>query len=348
MANVNLMMIGRIKARIPVAVFAVTPTLHKGTRGHLTKAWQALLAVCGIIGCRLRGTRTFYGSVDDGLGGVYTAAFAATARLAGMHLYIHHHSFRYIDRTTRQMRLITAAAGPAAHHIVLCQCMGHQLAQRYRRITNILVAPNSLEAPTAAKPDAATSEQGVLRLGLLSNLTFEKGLSTFVELLEKASNEGLHVRGVLGGPFGDGRSAAYYREAQERLGHLLSWRGALDGEAKDRFFASLDVFVFPTRYASEAYPLVVLEALLRGCPVISWDRGCLAEFERLKSCTIVPRDADFTPAALRVLGRFATEPGLLAARKAAAILEARSLNDANSQAVDALIDRLTGTDACPS
>jgi glycosyltransferase involved in cell wall biosynthesis len=51
--------------------------------------------------------------------------------------------------------------------------------------------------------------------------------------------------------------------------------GPVYGADKQRFFEQLDFLVFPSYYANEAEPLVVLESLSYGVPVIATKRGCL-------------------------------------------------------------------------
>jgi glycosyltransferase involved in cell wall biosynthesis len=72
-------------------------------------------------------------------------------------------------------------------------------------------------------------------------------------------------------------------EAQPRFDEMLAassntqYLGPLYGDAKQRFYEQLDIFLFPTRYANEAEPLVVFEALRSGVHVIACDRGSIPE-----------------------------------------------------------------------
>ncbi len=53
--------------------------------------------------------------------------------------------------------------------------------------------------------------------------------------------------------------------------------GPVKDEAKEAFFKSIDVFLFPTTYQYEAQPLVILEAMSYGLPVISTNCGYVQE-----------------------------------------------------------------------
>ncbi len=45
------------------------------------------------------------------------------------------------------------------------------------------------------------------------------------------------------------------------------------GKEKDRIFRKCDVFIFPTYYKNECFPLVLLEAMQYKLPVITTDEG---------------------------------------------------------------------------
>jgi glycosyltransferase involved in cell wall biosynthesis len=53
--------------------------------------------------------------------------------------------------------------------------------------------------------------------------------------------------------------------------------GPAYGDQKDELFRTHDVFVLPTFYAQEAFPLVVLEAMQWGLPVVSTTEGAIPE-----------------------------------------------------------------------
>jgi glycosyltransferase involved in cell wall biosynthesis len=60
------------------------------------------------------------------------------------------------------------------------------------------------------------------------------------------------------------------------LAEHVQFAGNVVGEAKAAFLASGDIFCLPTRYPYEGQPLVILEAMAAGLPVLSTDRGVIA------------------------------------------------------------------------
>ena len=55
--------------------------------------------------------------------------------------------------------------------------------------------------------------------------------------------------------------------------NLAIYWGKKFGSDKDAFFRNADIFVFPTYYPNECFPLVLLEAMQQGLPCISTKEG---------------------------------------------------------------------------
>jgi glycosyltransferase involved in cell wall biosynthesis len=206
---------------------------------------------------------------------MYTAAIVTVGYLCGYEIFLHHHSFSYIDRPSWPMRYILILGGTRIHHIFLCSTMRERLESRYGRVAHAQIISNAAFVAPPSSSISTNASCGPLRIGLLSNLTREKGLHTFVELLRRLRDSELDVVGVLAGPIADENDRLFVAKAQtELLGRLL-YRGPLYGDAKDRFYHDIDVFVFPTQYANEAQPTVIFEALAAGNTIVAFDRGCI-------------------------------------------------------------------------
>lgn len=343
MANVNAQMLARLRERTVVFAINTSPQWINGFIRHVVKIVRALSALPRMTIARARGAKTLYASVDDGFGGILTGLFVLWGRLLGYQVFVHHHSFRYVNATTRIMLLITALAGPGCCHIVLCPRMADLFAARYG-VRNIMVAPNAVPEPDASFGAVREEDDPKLVLGLLANLMFEKGVREFIETVEAARAAGLDVRGILAGPAWNAEVEGWIRSALERNGEALIWLGPVFGEAKARFFDEVDFFVFPTRYRTEAYPLVLVEALVQGCAVIATERGCISALAHLASVRVIQPDADFAVEALAWLSQ---QPRGRSARRDRARAEGLALNRDNRSASDVMLARLIGLDVLP-
>lgn len=157
-----------------------------------------------------------------------------------------------------------------------------------------------------SSPTQTRLRTGEIHLGLLSNLTREKGLHTFLDVLRRARRAGLNVKGLLAGPIQSEEDLACLMSAQRELGSFLEYFGPLYGREKDQFYHDVDVFLFPTQYANEAQPTVLFEAQAAGSVLIAFDRGCIAN-QVGESGIIIPTTENFPNQVLRYLqNAFAT------------------------------------------
>ncbi|MGY4330324.1 glycosyltransferase involved in cell wall biosynthesis [Bradyrhizobium sp. LB7.2] len=192
------------------------------------------------------------------------------------------------------MRAALHAAGPKVVHIFLCEYMRDRFGQTYWKPERSVIISNS--AFVSPQANSITSVGAPLRIGLLSNLNREKGLYLFLDVLRATRNEGLNIHGILAGPVQDPGDRLAIDAAQEELGDALTYAGPLYGDKKLGFFASIDVFVFPTTYVNEAQPTVLYEALAAGNLVVTYDRGCIAS-QVTGEGLVIPPDHPFVPRA---------------------------------------------------
>lgn len=317
--------------------------LTRGAAYHLRRVWRVLAASAAIAenvgrrGC-------VYISAAGGSGLVYNLVIAAVARLARQRVFIHHHSFAYIDRPSAIMRLLAAVAGPAAVHIALCPRMAAALQSRYLAVKRCICLSNAAFYP--ARELSAGAEAEDLRLGHMGNLTDEKGLDLVFDLYREAASSGLAARLVLAGPPADDAAMRAIEAAQAACGPSLDYRGPVHGVDKERFFTDIDLFLFPTRYFNEAEPTVLFEAMARGVPVIAYGRGCIVEqigAGAEAAGVVVPVDQPFLPRAIAALRDAAQEPGRLAALRHAATQRMGRLHAVGVTQLDALLRAMAET-----
>lgn len=317
-AVVTGLMADRLRATADVRVIATSPdSLEKTWRYHLQRLSRVSKAVGALVWRRHGDQDCLYLAAAGGAGVFYDIAFASVARLFHYRLFVHHHVFSYINRSSPLTAVFVHIAGRDAVHICLCNCMGTQLKQRYAGIGHVKVVSN---AAFMEPSDADHSERtGAFRIGFLSNLIPDKGIDTALELFRRLRRENRSIELIVGGPIVGAAVQSLIDSAIREFGRAFDYRGSLLGPDKERFFDDIDVFVFPTRYANEAEPLVVLEALRAGKPVIATARGCIADDLPMAAGAVFP-EHEFIDASLPRLLAWANDP----AKLAAASLEART------------------------
>ncbi len=309
---------------------------ERGLPFHILRAFRTLRAAALIA--RLRRTHPIvYVACDGGLGLAYALLLTVIARLSGMQFYLHHHSYAYIEARNALMAALLAICGEQATHIVLAPEMGQSLANRYRRRLRVAILPNIALIPRVADPPRKVLPSDVLTVGLLGNLCAEKGLSTFLAILRKAKLDAIPLHGVLAGPVSRASDREDIASAMSELTESLEYRGPVYGDEKTSFYADIDVFLFPTRYANEAQPLVIFEALEWGRPVITTERGCIGS-QVAGGGIVIEKTGDVIEKALAQLTVYARKPEALRANSAAARASAARHRLSAEYALPALFD----------
>jgi glycosyltransferase involved in cell wall biosynthesis len=138
----------------------------------------------------------------------------------------------------------------------------------------VVIVPNGI---VERKAPARTRRPGCPRLLFLSNLVESKGPLVLLEALGQLCARGVAFEATFAGAarsdeFVDRFTATLRRLDLERR---VRYVGPAYNEHKYRLFDEHDIFVFPT--CNDAFPLVALEAMQAGMPVVTTDEGALAE-----------------------------------------------------------------------
>ena len=130
------------------------------------------------------------------------------------------------------------------------------------------IVPNGLDVHLLPRQRPAGDPVRILFVGGLNE---GKGvleiLKTAHELRSRGKEFEVHIAGAWA-------SEAFRDEVQaylsaHNLGDVITFAGVLKGDDKWQAYADADVFFFPSHYQSENFPLVLIEAMAFGLPLVS-------------------------------------------------------------------------------
>jgi glycosyltransferase involved in cell wall biosynthesis len=326
------MMLERIRAKMQVDVFDRAP----GVRARIIGVLGQLARPARYLGtCVAHRDAVLYVALSGGRGQWLDLAYLLIGKLFRRSIYLHHHSFVYINSPTRLNRCLFALVRNDAH-IVLSARMGAALTRIYGLSPGMVkVVSNAAFYDAGEDPRLPGAAAVPLHLGFLSNITFEKGIVEFFSILRKLRQDGVAYRAHIAGP-----CSPDAREEFERLMRTVQdveYVGPLYGAQKEQFYRQLDVFLFPTNYVNEAEPLVIYEAMRHGVHVIACDRGSIAEMLGNGAGSAFNRDEIVEEAAAR-LAQFSADREALADAKRRSVQQANRVRSQSRVALENLLD----------
>jgi glycosyltransferase involved in cell wall biosynthesis len=134
-------------------------------------------------------------------------------------------------------------------------------------------------------------EDRPIKLLFLSNLIASKGIWEVLHACVLLRDQKIDFHCTLAGGVGD----VSVQEIQlfvhmHQLAGQVQYVGQLSGRAKSQVFEQADLFLLPTYYKNECFPLVLLEAMNFGLPIITTSEGAIPEIvENNVTGLIIPK-----------------------------------------------------------
>ncbi|GAB6166543.1 glycosyltransferase family 4 protein [Thermostilla marina] len=196
---------------------------------------------------------------------------AAVARKTGLPLVYHVHSPAARDSTHRLRNLLSAAMERwalrrASAVITVSKSLAHHMAWAESSRCRVVVVPNGVPAGEALTQRERPS--GAWTIGTVALFRPRKGTEVLLEAVQRLRLAGHDTRLLAVGPFVSPAYEASLRGLADRLGitDAVEWTGFTSDVAGR--FREMDVFVLPSLFG-EGLPMVVLEAMAAGIPVVA-------------------------------------------------------------------------------
>lgn len=150
--------------------------------------------------------------------------------------------------------------------------LGNRLQYLFsNEIPDVKVVPNGIEVKKL-RPREYQDSRTCVRISFLGTLVESKGV---LDLLKAAvvlrHNEDFHFELRLAGDWWaqepETKIKAKGLVEEYGLSGMVRFIGRVSGDQKEEFLHTTDIFVLPTK--NDGFPLVILEAMAAGCPVIS-------------------------------------------------------------------------------
>ena len=163
--------------------------------------------------------------------------------------------------------------------ILLSECL-YEDVKKYVKKEDAFVCGNGIPDVTekSACSDTVASDHidgKVPHILFLSNLLISKGVVVLLDALKVLKEKGCcFTCDFVGGETVEMDAAMFQNEVTKRgLEDMVVYHGRKYGKDKEAFLNAADIFVFPTFYPNECFPLVLLEAMQHRLPCVSTTEG---------------------------------------------------------------------------
>lgn len=203
------------------------------------------------------------------------------AWLRGSRLVIHLHGGNFRDWFQPRSWIMKAYVRAVLRRVTRMIVLGESLKGQFEGLvekSKIAVVPNGIDwkgTDPVASQSRADSRFRILHLSTLSHL---KGAPVLIKAIPLVLQHRQDVEFVCAGPWSHAEDKEWAEQfmLDQGIEKYIRFPGQVDGGEKLALFESADMFVFPG-VQQEGQPLVVLEAMAAGLPVIFTDRGCLRD-----------------------------------------------------------------------
>ena len=223
-----------------------------------------------------------------GMGFLKDAPFVLLCKLFGRRVVIHQHNkgmSRCVDKQPYKWLF------PLVYKNTKVILLSWFLYPDIEKVVNreqVLICPNGISAlnedvtPSASlvplkegQCSTNCTNKEVPRLLFLSNLIPSKGVYVLLDACKILRERNLQfVCDFVGGETKEINRATFEAAVKVRgLDDVVYYHGPKYGEEKECYWQNANIFVFPTFYYNECFPLVLLEAMQWGLPLVSSDEG---------------------------------------------------------------------------
>ena len=159
----------------------------------------------------------------------------------------------------------------------------YQDIERYVKIEDCIFVPNGIKNEFIESDNdiqiLEEEKKNEYKLIYLSNMIKTKGSLDLINAMRIITKINKNIKLEFAG----GWRSSFSKDDFEKIINEFNLKdyvkhvGAVYGDDKSSFLRSGDIFVFPTKYKNECFPLVLLEAMSFGLPVITTNEGAITE-----------------------------------------------------------------------
>jgi len=141
-------------------------------------------------------------------------------------------------------------------------------------LERVFICPNGIVDTMLILESKVLMKEKPVRILFLSNLIESKGVFVLLDACSILLQKGINFECDFVGAEGDLNVSQFNEKViQNKLTANVNYLGKKFGIEKQAVISTADIFAFPTFYSNECFPLVLLEAMCDGLPIVSTPEG---------------------------------------------------------------------------
>jgi glycosyltransferase involved in cell wall biosynthesis len=155
--------------------------------------------------------------------------------------------------------------------LAICLTRATSVDAEYMLPERTVVVPNAVSDRNigGSARETAGREEPVPRILFLGMFCAEKGVLDLISACRQLDALEVPYRVAFAGASQSKEFALEAHRQAESLKGEVSFLGEVTGDVKWRLYEEADIFCFPTHYTAEGFPVVLVEAMMFGLPVVS-------------------------------------------------------------------------------
>ena len=245
-------------------------------KGGVKKLWRFFCLLLRIVKELVRVKPQLVYVTPNSHGGAFYKDFVVVQliKLMGYRVIVHYHNKGVATRQDRWLDDKLYRLFFKNLKVILLAEALYGDVEKYVKREDVFVCPNGIPESLKGEPKAERNNV-IPQLLFLSNLLVDKGVLVLLDALKILKEKGYSfVCHFVGGETAEIDAARFAEEVKTRgLDQIALYLGKKYDEEKNEEYENADVFVFPTYYYNECFPLVLLEAMEHAVPCISTREG---------------------------------------------------------------------------